>query len=588
MKSKNTKRTAIYKRVGKGLIALCALSLLPSLSGCFIYPDENGSHPSLAAQVPERNLREIDQYRSMRPLTRDLDYAKSDITTYTTVNDEVTSAAIQFDDDIYRITLSDVLLTTLKNNRAIRVEDYNRAIAHSAIQQAYAIYDLLMTASAEYTNQDSQQPNRAVPGGGPVVSNTYNTTIQAALSQLLPSGARVSLYALQTRARTDSPEPLAIDPYSMVRAGVDFTQPLLRNFGRTVTEAPIRISRISEEISKEDFRDQVIEQLTTAVNSYWDLVFAVDNYEVQKLSLKRARELERVARIRFETGADVIAVVRQAEADVRRREALVIDARRSIADASDALKRIMNITEGSRQWEMNLVPVDRPSVEAVELNEEAIYDEALRFRPDFRGAALGLDILDIRRKVARNEMLPQLDATAGYSVSGLEDDFSAAVDEMETVDYDGYNIGLTLSFPLQNRRAREAYRQSEMELGQAREQIYALRDAIRLQVRRAIRGIRTSKELIAAWDAAVKAEQAKLDAQVRRYEYGMAIISDVLDFQEDLAAAQQQYLNAVINYNKALIELQRVKASFLSDYRIKVLEEPVTERLREESSEDGD
>ncbi|MFW6304042.1 MAG: TolC family protein, partial [Candidatus Sumerlaeota bacterium] len=202
-------------------------------------------------------------------------------------------------------------------------------------------------------------------------------------------------------------------------------------------------------------------------------------------------------------------------------------------------------------------------------------------------AALGLDILDIERKVARNQMLPQLDATAGYSVSGLEDDFSAAVDEMETVDYDGYNIGLTFSFPLQNRRAREGYRQSEMKLNQAREQIYALRDAIHLQVRRAIRGIRTSKELIAAWEAAVKAEESKLDTQIRRYEYGMAIISDVLDFQEDLAAAQQQYLNAVINYNKALIELQRVKASFLSDYRIEVLDEPVAERPREETAEDG-
>jgi hypothetical protein len=41
----------------------------------------------------------------------------------------------------------------------------------------------------------------------------------------------------------------------------------------------------------------------------------------------------------------------------------------------------------------------------------------------------------------------------------------------------------------------------------------------------------------------------------------------VIQFQEDLVSAQVQYLQAVINFNKALIELQRVKGSFLQDYR---------------------
>ncbi len=566
--------------------AAFVLGLCFVLSACFIYPRSEPYSSSFGENLPERNLREIDAYRSSEPLTRDLGYTRSDSTSYTTVNDEVTTSPVQFDGAIYRIQLSDVLLTTLKNNRAIRVEDYNRAIAQSVIRQAYGMYDLLMTGSANYSNSDSQTPFRSPVTGNPVVSSSYSASVQAALSQVLPSGAVLSFYALRTKTKNYSTVANAIDPYEYVQAGVELTQPLLRGFGRTVTEAPIRIARISEEISREDFRQQVIDQLVTAVNGYWDLVFAIDNYEVQKLSLKRARELERVARIRFDAGSDVIAVVRQAEADVRRREALVIDARRAIADASDALKFIMNITRGSSKWNVNLVPTDRPRIESVDLDEEMIFEEALRFRPDFRSAALGLDILEENRKVARNAMLPHLDASVGYSVTGLEDSFNDAMDEAETADYDGYNVGLTLSFPLQNRRAREGYRQSLMKQNQAREQVWQLRDGIRLEVRSAIRGIKTSEELIAAWKAAVRAEQAKLDSQIRRYEYGMAIISDVLDFQEDLAAAESQYLNAVINYNKALISLQKVKASFLTDYRIKVLDEPVADRLENEAGQE--
>ncbi len=566
--------------------ALSVTALCLALSGCFIYPRTQPYSSSLGEDLPEQNLREIDAYRNTEPLTRELGYTLSESTSYTTVNDEVTTSPVQFDGPIYRIQLSDVLLTTLKNNRAIRVEDYNRAIALSAIRQAYGMYDLMMTASGKYSNSDSQTPFRSPLTGNPVVSSSYSATIQAALSQMFPSGAVLSFYALRTKTKNYSTVANAIDPYEYVQAGVELTQPLLKGFGRTVNEAPIRISKISEEISREEFRQQVIDQLVAAVNAYWDLVFAIDNYEVQKLSLKRAKELERVARIRFEAGSDVIAVVRQAEADVRRREALVIDARRAIADASDSLKLIMNITRGSTEWDVNLVPIDRPRIQSVELDEDIIFEEALRFRPDFRSAALGLEILEENRKVARNAMLPQLDASVGYSVTGLEDSFSDAVDEAETADYDGYNIGLTLSFPLQNRRAREGYRQSLMKQNQAREQIWQLRDGIRLEVRSAIRGIKTSEELIAAWKAAVTAEEAKLESQIRRYEYGMAIISDVLDFQEDLAAAESQYLNAVINYNKALISLQKVKASFLSDYRISVLDEPVAERLGEQAAEE--
>ena len=107
---------------------------------------------------------------------------------------------------------------------------------------------------------------------------------------------------------------------------------------------------------------------------------------------------------------------------------------------------------------------------------------------------------------------------------------------------------------------------------QSDDQLKLIEEVIRLEVRSTVRAIEASLKSIAAFEANVRAEEAKLDSQLKRYDVGFATIFEVLDFQEDLANAQVNYLQAVVNYNKALIELQRVKASLLQNMNIQALE----------------
>ena len=267
-----------------------------------------------------------------------------------------------------------------------------------------------------------------------------------------------------------------------------------------------------------------------------------------------------------------------------RRDALVIDARRQIADVSDALKQTMNITAGSEQWHYNLVPIERPVFSPLELDEEDVFEEALESRPDYRAALLGLEAAEVNRRVAKNAMLPRLDASAGYQVTGLEESFDDAMDEAESIDFTGWNLGLTLSYPLQNRGAKAGYAQSVERLERQREILTHIKEIIRLEVRTAIRAIETNQQLIGAWGASIESEEAKLDSQQKRYDVGLSTIFEVLEFQEDMAEAQVNYLQSIVNYNKAMIELQRIKASFLRDYRVEFIDKPSSEREAAEAA----
>lgn len=568
-----------YIKIAKTLLAMAAIGAM--MVACRVTIDRP-SDPEVAEV-----MHEIDIYRNSGGPGQ-LTETESEDPTYLATGDRLTTAAVQFPGRICRIQLSDVLLTTLRNNRSIRIQEYERNIAEEGVVAAKGIYDLLLSASWQYTKNNSQTPVVADPPSARnrlAESRSRMWDLELAIEQLLPTGGAVGL-SLERGFRKMYPANegdglgQSIDPYDTVAGTVFFSQPLLKGLGPAVTNAPIHIAQIGQDIAREDFRNTVIDELASAIKLYWDLVFTINNYEVQLLSLERAQELLRIAIIKRDTGVEPPNVVLQAQAEVSSREASVIDARRAIADAADALKRVMNMSEASEQWNANLIPVDRPTFTPVNLNEQAVYSEALRFRPDYRNAQYALEIARINHLVAKNNKLPQLDINGSYSITGMEDSFSGAVDSAETADYETWSGGLSFYYPLQNRAAKAGYRSAGMEIDKSEETLRNLAEVIRLEVRTAIRALETNLKLIRAYEATVRSEKAKLDSQLKRYEVGFSTIFEVLDFQEDLANAQVKYLESVVNYNKSVIELQRIKASFLQDYRIQVLQQGAVENDR--------
>jgi len=568
--------SVLSSRSGARVRELLLVGALAATSGCaWVAKSTEIETPS--SQLADETLIEIDAYRGQAPERRDLAFTLSEDASFLTIDNEVSTAGLQASGPICRIHLSDVILNTLKNSRDIRVQDYSRSIAESGVDAARGIYDLLLQASDTYAVTDSHTRYRSsvlddAPGRE---SRLRNNGLSVSLEQLLPTGGVLQLTAEHTRAHSYE-RPSTFGRNDGMTFGAYLIQPLLRGFGPSVTNAPIKIAMLEEKMAREDFRNYVITELTASVQDYWDLVFAINNYELKNLSLKRSLELLRANQAKLDAGTVAPNEVLQAQAEVSKREADVISARSLIATAQDSLKRRMNITEGSEQWNYNLIPLDRPQFAPLNLNEEAVYQEAVGSRPDYRRILYGIERAGVQKMVAKNNTLPNVSAVAGYEVS---DSDSSTRDDFSRLDGDtdghGYNVGLQASHYLQNRSAKAVYRQSQDAEKQQQELKRSTEEIIRLEVRNAIRNIETNMRLIAAGDSWVKAEDDKLKAELQRYEVGYTTIFEVIQFQEDLVSAQVQYLQAVINFNKALIELQRGKASFLQDYRVEFLDKQV-------------
>ncbi|MDK2972480.1 MAG: outer membrane protein [Candidatus Sumerlaeota bacterium] len=465
------------------------------------------------------------------------------------------------------LTMREVVMTTLAQNFNIQIQLKNRDIAAESVWSEYGIYDPLVSGQVSQSRVD--RPSVGIDGNG----NSVRTALQSdtlgssvSIAQLTPLGSTVTVTAGESAmydhhagnvGASSTTSSLYNRSYS-TSASIGVRQPLLKNFGPLVTNANIRISKRQLEQSNEQFRGEVMDRLAAVMAAYWDLDFALRNLDVQRKAMESALELERVNSKRVEVGNLPRLSLLQAQAQVASREAFLVTAESQVIEAQDRLLTLMSWDINNARWNEPIFPADPLSYyEDIVIDDAKAIEVALASRPDLVQARLDFEIAEINRNVSRRQRLPNLDAFANYTLSGLDDDRGPAYGDLGQGDYGGYSYGLELRYPLFNRRARAAYHQALDRVDQADLQVDNSELQAMREVRAATRAIRTALQRIAATTRQVAADEEKLDAERKRLDVGERTVFDVLDFQDDLAESRANQSRALADYQIALIELAR-------------------------------
>src|SRR5207244_4631647 len=116
---------------------------------------------------------------------------------------------------------------------------------------------------------------------------------------------------------------------------LSMNQPLLRNFGPRTTTWLIRIARNTRDSSYQDFLRSVQTTVNSVEQAYWDLVYALQNLEVKKESLRIAQDLNRITRIKIDVGSLAPIDITQTEVGIATAEQDIITAERSEEHTSE-------------------------------------------------------------------------------------------------------------------------------------------------------------------------------------------------------------------------------------------------------------
>lgn len=481
-----------------------------------------------------------------------------------------------------RLSLEEAIFRALGNNTDIAVVAYDPQIAREQVVQAAAAFDYVLFGELGYEKLDTARSHRTS------LPQTKERTLEIGVRQKTVTGATWQVSDTFTRS-WDSATSDQFGRWYADDLNVQVTQPLLRDAWPDVNLAALRVARLNHKITLSQFRAKVEEIITQTITAYYDLIQAQREVEIARELLGKTRET--LGKVKLRSRIDATKVnISQAEAAVKAREAAYLQAVKTRRDAQDALVRLIGDRQLNLLQDYEVVPTSVLSDAPVQVDEMDQFHAALLHNPDLEQARLAIQQADLNVKVAKNGTLPSLNLSLGANVNGGSCESRDVVwDDMWSERFLSYSAQLTFEYPIGNREKRSALRQAQLERKQLIARMQNTADQIAQAIRERIRQIQTRYEEYQVQCEALAASRAQLEAledlENIRGQLTPEFLNLKLQAQAEVAQAESAKLRAMVLYNTAMLDLNRVTGTTLEMQRVKLALPAASAFSAEESEE---
>ena len=492
---------------------------------------------------------------------------------------------------VFDLTLDDAIERALDRNLDIAVERLNPQISDLSIAQAHSVF--LPNLSSSFDIGRSLSPSRSqLDGAGQltkraVKANSGNADV--AVEQAVKwYGGRYSVGWDNGRTETNNVF-FSFNPSYSSTVALSYTQPLLRGFSIDTQRRQLRVSQISRDISDIDLRETISNTLADVRRAYWDLVYAKASVDVQQQALDLAEQLviDNAARVEIGTLAPIDIIQAQSEAAARRQS--LAEAEQTLHTSELTLKQLIVSGTDDEMWNAELNAIDSPMVSQEPIDIESAVQNALNVRTDVSRTRRQQDINDVTVKNLRNDTLPSLDLVGSFRLQGqggtqlispflggpsmvtIPGGYGDAIDHLVDAEYPVWNVQLQLTYPLGQSTQRTAHARAQLEVQQTQAQIRQLELQIATEVTNAALQIESIQKRTEAARAARDLAEDQLEAEQSKFEVGLSTNFFVVQAQRDLATAQDTELRAILDYQNAIIEFERVQQTSLTRAGISII-----------------
>lgn len=469
-------------------------------------------------------------------------------------------------DRTLKIGLVDCVLYALKQNSEILIKKIDPKIKQDDVRAANAEFEPSFDIDASLRD-NTELSYSALQGAQ--TANSKDLNLDAQVSGKLITGTEYSIDLYNQRYKSDSSFQ-TINPYYAVTPKITITQPLFRGFGIIVNTADVLIAKNNKAESDCDFKQEVIDTVTKTKNYYYNYVYSLEKLDIDRLSLERTQDLLEINKARYSKGLISSVDLLETEASVAQREKNVLASEAQFKKGEDDLKYITNLIDDPELWNAKIELIDKPEFKIEKVELLICLQAAFKFRPDYQSGVIDLKNRDIKIKVAKNALLPTVDLTASFGLNGLGKDYQDALDKVDT-DYKDWGVGLKVNIPWGGAE-RAQYDQRKLEKAQAILTLKRLEQNIMLDVRDKVREVKVQQRQVEVSKVALEKEKENYIAQKERYRAGQVSTHDMLDYEDKLSQAELDYLKALIDYNIALVNLDKSQGLTLVKNNIKLEE----------------
>ncbi|HEX7485306.1 MAG TPA: TolC family protein [Vicinamibacterales bacterium] len=290
-----------------------------------------------------------------------------------------------------------------------------------------------------------------------------------------------------------------------------------------------------------DVRDLVV--FVTA-NLYLQAVTGASRIDAARAQLKTAQALYDRAFNQKQAGVVAGIEVLRAQVQLQSQQQRVIFFENEFAKQKLALERAVGIPLGQRIELTDRVPYS--ALDSMTLEESLT--QAYGSREDLQGALALARAAQAGRQAAIGEGLPSVSVTADLGRS------SSALDTLHGT----YSVAASVHVPIfQGGRVRGRVLQADAQVKQEQAQVEDLRARIEYEVRSALLDVQAADQRVRVAKSAADLAGEQLTQAQDRFTAGVTSNIEVVQAQETVATATENYLSALYAHNLAKISLAR-------------------------------
>jgi outer membrane protein TolC len=491
------------------------------------------------------------------------------------------------------LTLAEATTRALSRNTDIRIARDDVEAASARELSANGSYDLRL--HAEGGDHYHRDPIITLFSGAPPGSLSpweNDLTSSVSLTQLFKSGATASASASVARDTTNNVFTL-FTPAFLTSVAVQARQPLMRGFRTDSARTNLTITALDRNRSDAVLNQQIQDTVAAVERAYWALISAQREVTVRQASVDLAEQQRVDTQARIDARTAAALDIAQPVAEIERRRGDLFAAQETEARAERTLKLLMTDDPSDPLWSQTLVPADPVEVDTKRVDIQRALSDAFSHRPELTALGADVSVADAQLALAKDNLRPQVDVVAGYTMKGLAGDKNTDVlafvpnlptdiptplagdlftswHVMADQKFPDASISLQVDIPLGRRQAKGDFGVAQVQQRQASVRLQQTRDRVMVEVLNATTALETAASRIQAARAGLQAATTQLQAEQERFGAGTSTNFLVLTRQNDLAQAQLTEISAATQYRQALADFARATGTILVDRGITV------------------
>ncbi len=348
------------------------------------------------------------------------------------------------------------------------------------------------------------------------------------------------------------------------KLSLNYTQPLMRGSGVFYNTSSIQLAVIKTDQEIATANRELQNHAMDVVTAYWEMVLHRYLMEQARRGQERLKQIK--AQLLNREGRDLISTqVSRANAAIANQQSQILTGKNNILVQQQTLRRLVNSPDLDQQNCDEIIPLTMPTTDlpSFPLEEELI--SALNHRGDIIAIQQTIKSAQVQRKLALNELRPQLDLVTSSYVRGLRGDneFARSFGNQFDTGRPSFATGLTYQNPVRNRSAKANLTSRELEIAKLQNDYADELNKVRAEIITAILSAQTSYETTLAAIEGTFASRDEVDGHKVRFEDFYTdnpspsnILNDLLDAENRLIAAENSWATKQIQHMMALFRIK--------------------------------